>query len=175
MSSSSNRGNRNISNDQGNSDNDINSISNRAITEQKDLETEDEDDMKLNANSDQENEDENNVMSNEEFARRAAAFRRSGAFSRRRTNMRLTMGSADLLRNHVLNTRRQIQRIINDTASNNTSNVNVRTIPNRGLSSINGNNNDNTNALNSINESENNDDNNRSVINNNKKMESKDQ
>ena len=80
--------------------------------EHKDQET-DNDDQKINFS-----EEESDVMSNEEFQRRVREFRRSGGYLRRRTNIRLTMNSADNLRNDVLNIRRQIQTIINDTTTN---------------------------------------------------------
>ena len=134
----------------------INSISNRAITEQKDLETEDEDDMKNIPNPNSELDQDENVMSNEEFARRAEEFRRSGAFLRRRTNIRLTMGSAEHFRNQILSTRRQIQTIINGTNPNNISNVGSTSSLNRQSSSNDTNNNTNTNLLSNVNENDNN-------------------
>merc|ERR1712154_188560 len=93
--------------------------SNSRNTEQKDLETDDEKMVNFVPNSD----GESDVMSNEEFARRANEFRRSGAYSRRRTNVRLTLNSAQLLRNDVLSIRRQMQSIIDDNNLSNISNI----------------------------------------------------
>ena len=111
-SSTNQAASNNVNNSNNRNRNNSNS-NNRDQREQKDLE---DDDIKIEM---VDSEEESDIMSDIEFARRIRAFRASGAYSRRRTNIRLTQHSSEILRNELFN----LRRLSSDQQFRNISNV----------------------------------------------------